>query len=34
MPYRTHEIVCDPATYEELAAGRDAGDYFPAYRAP
>lgn len=34
MPYRTHEIVCDPAAYQELAAGRDAGDYFPAYRAP
>ena len=32
-PFRTHEIVCDPEAYERLAAGRDAGDFFPAYRA-
>jgi hypothetical protein len=28
------EIVCDPAAYERLAAGRDAAGFFPAYRAP
>ena len=28
------EIVCDPEAYERLAAGREAGDFFPAYRAP
>ena len=30
----TSEIVCDPTAYERLSAGADAGDYFPAYRAP
>jgi hypothetical protein len=30
--FRTHEIVCDSAAYERLSAGRDAGDFFPAYR--
>lgn len=34
LPFTTHEIVCDPEAYERLAAGRDAGDFFPAYRAP
>jgi hypothetical protein len=33
-PFRTHEIVCDPGAYETLSAGREAGDFFPAYRAP
>jgi len=33
-PFRTHEVVCDPQAYERLAAGRDAGGFFPAYRAP
>jgi hypothetical protein len=33
-PFRTHEIVCDPEAYERLAAGRDVGGFFPAYRAP
>jgi Acetyltransferase (GNAT) domain len=33
LPFRTHELVCDPGEYERLAAGRDAGDFFPAYRA-
>jgi hypothetical protein len=33
-PFRTHEIVCDPEAYERLSAGRDAGGFFPAYRAP
>ncbi len=32
-PFVTHEIVCDPDSYERLAAGREAGDFFPAYRA-
>ena len=32
-PFRTSEIVCDPAEYERLSAGRDSGDFFPAYRA-
>jgi hypothetical protein len=31
--FRTHEIICDPDAYERLSAGRDAGDFFPAYRA-
>ena len=30
----TSEVICDPAAYEELSAGKDAGDFFPAYRAP
>ena len=34
LPFITHEIVCDPEAYERLAAGRDAGGFFPAYRAP
>jgi hypothetical protein len=32
-PWHTSEIVCDPAAYARLSAGRDAGDFFPAYRA-
>ncbi len=31
--WRTSEIVCDPAAYDRLAADRNAGDYFPAYRS-
>jgi hypothetical protein len=31
--WRTSEIVCDAAAYERLTAGRDAGCFFPAYRA-
>ncbi|HEX3736922.1 MAG TPA: GNAT family N-acetyltransferase [Solirubrobacterales bacterium] len=34
LGWRTSELVCDPRRYTELAAGRDAGDFFPAYRAP
>jgi hypothetical protein len=34
LPFRTHELVCDRAAYARLAAGREAGDFFPAYRAP
>ena len=32
--WHTSEIVCDPATYERLSAGREAAGFFPAYRAP
>jgi hypothetical protein len=31
--WRTSELVCDPDAYARLAAGIDAGGYFPAYRA-
>ena len=34
LPFVTHEVVCDPTAYEELSAGRDADEFFPAYRAP
>jgi hypothetical protein len=30
----TSEVVCDPAAYARLSAGREAGNFFPAYRAP
>jgi hypothetical protein len=33
QPWHTSEIVCDREAYERLAAGRDAGGFFPAYRA-
>lgn len=33
LPWITHEVVCDPPAYERLAAGREGGDFFPAYRA-
>jgi len=29
----TSELVCDEETYARLSAGRDAGGFFPAYRA-
>jgi hypothetical protein len=29
----TQEIVCDPVAYAELSGDRDAGAFFPAYRA-
>ncbi|MBW8060020.1 MAG: GNAT family N-acetyltransferase [Solirubrobacterales bacterium] len=32
-PWRSSEIVCDPAAYARLAAA-DPGGFFPAYRAP
>jgi hypothetical protein len=33
-PFRTHEVICDPAAYEELSAGRELAEgFFPAYRA-
>jgi hypothetical protein len=31
--WHSSEIVCDPPAYERLSAGRDAGGFFPAYRA-
>ena len=31
--WRTSEIVCNPAAYDRLSAGRDPGGFFPAYRA-
>jgi len=31
--WHTSEIVCDPAGYERLSAGRDPSGFFPAYRA-
>jgi Acetyltransferase (GNAT) domain len=34
QPWRTSELVCDPAAYARLSSGHDAGDFFPAYRAP
>jgi hypothetical protein len=33
QPWRTSELVCDQAAYARLSAGRDAGGFFPAYRA-
>jgi Acetyltransferase (GNAT) domain len=33
LPWRTSEIVCDAGAYVRLSAGRDAGSFFPAYRA-
>lgn len=32
--WRTSEVVCDPAAYAELSGDREAGGFFPAYRAP
>jgi hypothetical protein len=32
--FYTHEIICDPAVYARLAAGRTQTGYFPLYRAP
>jgi Acetyltransferase (GNAT) domain len=33
-PFRTHEVIGDPAAYEELSAGSHAPEgFFPAYRA-
>jgi hypothetical protein len=34
LGWRTSEIVCDPERYAALSAGREAGGFFPAYRAP
>jgi len=32
-PFHTQEVVCDREAYRELSQGREAGGYFPAYRA-
>ena len=32
LPFRTHELVCDPARYAELSAGRRRSGFFPLYR--
>lgn len=34
LPFRTHELICDPDAYDRLAAGRAADGFFPLYRAP
>jgi hypothetical protein len=34
LPFHTHEIVCDRATYDRLSEGRAQTGFFPAYRAP
>ncbi len=34
LPWVTQEVVCDPDEYARLSGGRDAGGFFPAYRAP
>ncbi len=33
LAWRTSELICDPPRYAELAGDRDAGGFFPAYRA-
>ncbi len=33
LAWRTSEVVCDPERYAALAGDRDAGGFFPAYRA-
>jgi hypothetical protein len=33
LRWLTSELVCDRRKYAQLAAGREAGDFFPAYRA-
>jgi hypothetical protein len=33
-PWHTSELVCDPDQYKLLSAGKFAGAFFPAYRAP
>ncbi|MEK6326753.1 MAG: GNAT family N-acetyltransferase [Actinomycetota bacterium] len=34
LPFRTHEIVCDPYAYQRLSKGREDSGFFPLYRAP
>jgi Acetyltransferase (GNAT) domain len=34
LPFRTHEVICDPVEYERLTADLGPTEYFPAYRAP
>lgn len=33
QPWLTSELICDAEKYAQLSAGREAGDFFPAYRA-
>jgi hypothetical protein len=33
LTWLTSELVCDAEAYQRLSRGRDAGGYFPAYRA-
>lgn len=33
LPWHSSELVADPASYARLSAGREAGGFFPAYRA-
>jgi hypothetical protein len=33
LDFCTHEVVTDRAVYERLSGERDAGGFFPAYRA-
>ncbi len=32
LPFRTHELICDPSAYARLAAGREDRGFFPLYR--
>ena len=34
LPFRTHELICDPDAYAELSGDRSAEGFFPLYRAP
>jgi Acetyltransferase (GNAT) domain len=34
LPFHTHEIVCDPDAYRDLAGDREDTGFFPLYRAP
>ena len=34
LPFRTHEIVCDPAAYARLSEGHADDGFFPVYRTP
>lgn len=34
LPFRTHELICEPTRYEQLSGGRGDAGFFPRYRAP
>jgi hypothetical protein len=34
LAWHTSELICDADAYARLSAGREAGGFFPAYRAP
>lgn len=34
QPWLTSELICDEDAYQRLSSSRDAGGFFPAYRAP